>query len=246
MTTTRIPTILPLTIAEYQALAAGIPKNCPTATFGVAGKTYSATEAVAFINTVLSAVSASASAKTSWKDARIAEETLVLQDGPTVRGMREILATLFSNNTTALAELMIPVRKPYKPLTTAARAAANAKAAATREARGTKGSAQKAAITGDVTGVTITPVTSGAASVSTTAAPSTTSSAPASGSAVAPPGLGGAAVGSAAPVTPAASAAPVASAPPAASAAPAGSTSEAPAPSPAPAGTVAPAVVAAH
>jgi hypothetical protein len=160
--TTRVPSILPLTLAEYQALVTGIPKNAPNATFGVAGQTLSATQAVTFINTVLTAVAATATAKTSWKDAKMAEQVLVAQDGATIRGIRASLATMFSNNTTALADLMITPRKPYKPLSAAARAAANAKAAATRAARGTKGSVQKAAITGNVTGVTITPVVAGA------------------------------------------------------------------------------------
>ena len=161
--TTRLHSIRPLTLAEYQALVTGIPKVAPNAVFGVAGQSLSATQAVAFINVVLAAVAATANAKTSWKDAKMAEEALVAQEGATIRGIRSNLATLFSNNTTALAELMITPRKPYKPLSAAARAAANAKAKATRAARGTKGSVQKAAITGDVTGVTITPVVAGSA-----------------------------------------------------------------------------------
>jgi hypothetical protein len=47
-----------------------------------------------------------------------------------------------------------------KPLSAEARAAATAKARATRKARGTTGKKQKSTITGDVTGVTITPVVS--------------------------------------------------------------------------------------
>jgi len=133
---------------------------------------------VTAIQTVLNAVAATATAKTNWKDAKLAEEAIIAQDGPTVRGIRENLATLFVNNTTALADLMITPRKPYKPLSAAARAAANAKAKATRQARGTKGSVQKAAITGDVTGVVITPVVAGSSSTpsgSSTPAPAANS-----------------------------------------------------------------------
>jgi hypothetical protein len=172
MTTTRAPAILPLTLAEYQALVTGIPKVAPNATFGVAGQTLTSAQGVAFISNILTAVAATARAKTSWKDAKMAEYALVAQNGPTVRGIRSNRATLFVNNTTALAELMITPRKPYKPLSAEARAAANAKAKATRAARGTKGSVQKAAITGDVTGVTITPVIGGASSA--TPAPTAT------------------------------------------------------------------------
>jgi hypothetical protein len=177
--TTRALTIRPLTLAEYQALVTGIPKNAPNAIFGVAGQTFTSPQAVSFIDTVLAAVAATAAAKTSWKDLKMAEETIIAQDGATVRGIRSNLATLFSNNTTALADLMITPRKPYKPLSAAARAAANAKAAATRAARGTKGSVQKAAITGDVTGVTITPVTAGSSAVLTAPAGTPATSVPA-------------------------------------------------------------------
>jgi len=50
-------------------------------------------------------------------------------------------------------------------------AAAVAKRAATREARGTKGPKARLAIHGDVTGVTVTPITNGAPPAPPTAAP---------------------------------------------------------------------------
>ncbi len=57
-----------------------------------------------------------------------------------------------------LADFGIPPKKARTPLTAEQQAAANAKRAATRAARGTKGSKQKAAVKGMVTGVVITPV----------------------------------------------------------------------------------------
>jgi hypothetical protein len=176
MRSTRIRTIRPLTISEYQALVTGIPKNCPTATFTVAGQTFTAAQAVVYLQGVLNAVAATAAAKTNWKDAMAAAEQTVIQEGATVRGIRDVIATMFSNQTTVLAEFLITPRKPHKPLSTQAQAAANAKAAATRKARGTMGSVQKAGITGDVTGVTITPVTSSSTSATTSASSASTSS----------------------------------------------------------------------
>jgi len=151
-------TINPLTITEYQALIAGIPKYCPNAIFTVAGQTFTASEAVTFITSLLNAASAVATAKTGWKDARLAEETLVASDLPIVKAIRENLATMFSNNTTTLAAFEIAPKKPRQPLSAEARAAATAKARATRIARGTTSKKQKAEVSGDVTGVTITPV----------------------------------------------------------------------------------------
>lgn len=51
-----IRNISPLTLSQYKALVAGIPTYCPTSVFTVAGQTFTATEAVTFINNVLSAV----------------------------------------------------------------------------------------------------------------------------------------------------------------------------------------------
>jgi len=167
-------TINPLTITEYQALIAGIPKYCPNAIFTVAGQTFTASEAVTFITSLLNAASAVATAKTGWKDARLAEETLVASDLPIVKAIRENLATMFSNNTTTLAAFEIAPKKPRQPLSAEARAAATAKARATRIARGTTSKKQKAEVSGDVTGVTITPVVAkSATSASSAPQPST-------------------------------------------------------------------------
>ena len=76
----------------------------------------------------------------------------------------------FANQPTVLAGLGLAPRKPRTPLTAEQLAARVAKAKATREARGTKGSKQKAAIVGNVTGVSISPLTAPAAVPATTAA----------------------------------------------------------------------------
>jgi hypothetical protein len=117
------------------------------------------------------------------------------QNGQIVKGIRDSIAVQFSNNATTLAEFMITPRKPYTPLSIAARAAADAKAKATREARGTTSKKQKAQISGNVTGVTITPITTGTAAAST--APS--SSAPSGTVTVGPVATGTAATSSGAP-----------------------------------------------
>ena len=154
--------ITPLTLTEYRALVAGIPLYCASAIFTVAGQTFTAAQATAYINGVLSAVAATATAKGAWKEAILAEQKIVAQDGETVKQIRNNVALMFSNQVNTLTAFAIAPRKVPVPLTAAKRAAAIAKAKATRLARGTTSKKQKAALTGDVTGVTITPVTSSA------------------------------------------------------------------------------------
>ena len=79
-----------------------------------------------------------------------------------MKQIRSNVAWMFSNQVSTLTAFAIAPRKVPVPLTAAKRAAAIAKAKATRLARGTTSKKQKAALTGDVTGVTITPVTSSA------------------------------------------------------------------------------------
>ena len=185
-----------LTLAEYQALVVGIPKYCPNAIFTVAGQTFTALQAVTFISSVLAAVSATAAAKTGWKDAMLNEEQIVARDGPTVKAIRAVIASAFSNATTTLAEFAIVPKKPRKPMTAQARAAATAKAKATRKARGTESKKAKATVSGDVTGVTITPVTAPGAQPSpgptpaATPAAAPTAPAAAGATAAAPPVAG--------------------------------------------------------
>jgi hypothetical protein len=157
--------ITPLTIAQYRALVAGIPLYCPNAIFTVAGQTFTAPQAVTFIESVLNAVAGTASAKGAWKDAILAEAKLVAQDGATVKEIRNNIAGMFSNQQNTLTAFEILPKKVPVPLTAAKRAAATAKAKATRLARGTTSKKQKATVTGDVTGVTITPVTAPAAAL---------------------------------------------------------------------------------
>jgi hypothetical protein len=83
----------------------------------------------------------------------------------------------FGSAPDVLADFGLKPKKAPTPLTAEEKAAAAVKRAATRVARGTKGSKQKLAVTGDVVGITVTPVTAPAPSapkagpVNTTATP---------------------------------------------------------------------------
>jgi len=168
-----------LTQAQLQALITGIPEYCSTTVFNVAGQTFTAPQAVAFLTTVQNAGTAIAATRAAWKAAIQAAEKNNAGDGVVAHEIREAIALQFSNAPTTLNAFAIAPRKKAKPLTVEARAAATAKARATRLARGTESKKQKATISGNVTGVTITPVTS------STVTPST--GAPAVGAVVATP-----------------------------------------------------------
>ncbi len=175
-----------LTVAEYQGLIAGIPKYAGNATFTVASQTFTAAQAVTFLQTLHDTSAATDAAKAAWKQSLASDQAAEAQNGSLAREIRDTIAIMFSNAPATLQGFGMTPRKKPTPLSTAARAAANAKAAATRAARGTKGSVQKAAITGNVTGVTITPVVTPTAEATPAPAPAAVTSPPVT-SVTAPP-----------------------------------------------------------
>jgi len=173
-----------ISIVDYQALIVGIPKYMSTLTFMVASKTFTAAQAVAFLQTLHDSSAARIAARAALRQAVLADQALEAQNGPVAREIRDAVALAFSNAPATLQAFNLAERRPPTPLSAEARAAANAKAKATRAARGTKGKVQKAAILGNVTGVTITPITAGAAAA--LAEPSAASPAPVTSSPASP------------------------------------------------------------
>lgn len=123
------------------------------------------------INTLLSALLAIPPAKGAWLAAIQASRQLEAGDGEGVKEIRDIVAVMYKFAPATLLALAIEPKKSPKPLSAEARTAANAKAKATRAARGTTSKKQKAQLTGNVTGVTITPITSGTAAATPAATP---------------------------------------------------------------------------
>ena len=148
-----------LTTAQYTALQTGLPTYCANTVFTIGGQTYTTAQVVALIVSILNTKLAVAPAKAAWEAAVLAIDQTETQNGKTVKGVRDVVALKFENAPETLATLAIVPRKTPAPLSTAARAAANAKRAATRKARGITSKKQKALLTGNVTGVTITPTT---------------------------------------------------------------------------------------
>jgi len=93
-------------------------------------------------------------------EAKLATETV---QAPALRAFLrafvQFVKTTFSKSPNVLADFGLKADKVKTPLTVEQKAAAAAKSKATRSARGTKGSKQKLEISGDVTGVVVTPVT---------------------------------------------------------------------------------------
>jgi hypothetical protein len=142
----------------------------------LASQTYTAPQIVAFLESLLAAVSLVSTSKTTWHDAVVANAKLEVQYAPLVTELKPIISNMYSNAETTLVQFGLTPKKPRKPLTTEQLAARAAKAAATRKARGTTSKKQKDTISGNVTGVTIVPVT-GASGTSTGSTPSTATAA---------------------------------------------------------------------
>jgi hypothetical protein len=158
MATASLSTRFPITTAELQALASGIPTYCPNVVLVLAGKQYTAPQAGAFVQSFLQAFTAVEAAEAALKNARAALLATVVSNGAAIKTLRSTVAGMYSDDAAILSVLDIAPKKPRAPLSTAARAVRAAKVEATRKARGTTSKKQKATIKGAVTGVTITPV----------------------------------------------------------------------------------------
>jgi hypothetical protein len=173
----------PLTVAQLQGLIASLPKFCANTVFTLSGQTYTSASLVTLATAVLNAGAASSAAKASLAAARAAEEKSIAGDGVVVREARDTLALMFNDVPETLSAFAIAPRKLPRPLSAEARAAATAKLRATRLARGTTSKEQKAKISGNVTGVTIVPITSPASPAPAAATPAApTPATPATGS----------------------------------------------------------------
>ncbi len=95
----------------------------------------------------------------AWRDAVQNERAIELALRPEKQAVQSVVVGRFGRASTTLLKFGIQPRVPVVR-TVAEKAEANAKGEATRKARGTKGSKEKLAVSGNVTGVVITPITS--------------------------------------------------------------------------------------
>jgi hypothetical protein len=149
-----------LSNTQLQALVTNLTTRAPKTTFTVAGKPYLASKVVTLAQSVLTARGAISTAQGKLKNARNAGAEVEDEAIPIMSAVRGLLATMLSNDASALTDLMVAPRKAPTALTPKERLAATAKLRATRTARNTMSKKQKAKVKGNVTGIIVTPVTS--------------------------------------------------------------------------------------
>jgi hypothetical protein len=144
-------------------------------------------EVIADLQKFVQAAEDTKAAYLAWRAAVQKERTIELALRPEKQAVQSVVVGRFGRASTTLLKFGIQPRVPVVR-TIAAKAEANAKSEATRKARGTKGSKKKLEISGNVTGVVITPVTSTANVANVpTPAPSPAEGTPATAPAAATP-----------------------------------------------------------
>ena len=158
MTTTHISKSDEATLALK--LAAGIEQHfTATAQLYIAEKALTPAQVAAQLQTLAALRTAVDAARAALKG-KLADETT---EGPALRAfcasVISFVRAAYPGAPEILADFGLAPKKVRKALTAQEQAAANAKGAATREARGTVGKKKKLAIKGKVTGVVVTPIT---------------------------------------------------------------------------------------
>jgi len=160
-----------------ESLIAGIQKRLPNGSLTFAGGTFTAAQITSELQEIVDLRSGVTVAQAATK-VKVDAETAKL---PALRAFMSALVqcirVAFGTQADALADFGLPPKKVAAPRTVEQKAAAAAKAVATRAARGTKSTKAKKGVKGAVTGVVVTPVVAGApvvqAPIAPTAAPST-------------------------------------------------------------------------
>jgi len=161
-------------------LIAGVGKhlaNVQSITFGSA--TLTPADLTQRLQTLVSLRTAVSGAKATTQANLVAEQAQSPALTSLLTGFKAYVKASFSNSPDVLADFGLTPNKARTPLTVEAKAAAAAKRASTRTARHTMGKVQKLDVTGDVIGVTVTPVIAPkpVASAPVASAPSGTASA---------------------------------------------------------------------
>jgi hypothetical protein len=145
-------------LARVQALIAGTQKHFPSGQFTLGNVAYTSASLVQVLQSLTSAYATVSAAHASVKDGVAGLRALRAKSNPVLRAYVAYLRATFSD-TAQLGDFGLEPAKVHKSLATEKRAVATAKLRATRKARGTTSKKQKLAVKGDVTGVTVTPVT---------------------------------------------------------------------------------------
>jgi hypothetical protein len=172
-TTKRLTKSTQAVLAEK--LAAGATKHFPKGMqMPIGGATLGIDQIAAQLTSFASLRNDTETARAAYKAKLAAEANHAPAMNAFIHAFVQVVRGSFGSQPDVLADFGLQPMKAHTPLTVEQKAAASAKRAATRAARGTKGSKAKQAIHGDVTGVVVTPVmagqpSSGAAATGTSA-----------------------------------------------------------------------------
>ena len=147
--TTKSKTNYPAQIAADQSLIAGLTKHAATLTsLLIAGASVLTTDFVTTLQARIAAIQAAIAAHAAFTAAVAAAHAEIARTAALVSGARQALKIAFAGQPTTLGDFGLMPPKVRTPLSTEEKAAAVAKAQATRAARHTMGSKQKAKVTG--------------------------------------------------------------------------------------------------
>jgi hypothetical protein len=170
-------------LAAVQALIAGTQEHFPNGSFTLGNTAYTTASLVTLLQSVASAMTALNTAQLAAKHALTTLQGVLAQAGPVIRIYERFLQATFDNTVPILADFGLEPPRVPAPKTSEEKAAAAAKAVATREARGTTSKKQKLTVKGNVTGITVTPITTPTAAPPSAQTVSTAPSAPIPGTA---------------------------------------------------------------
>ena len=170
-------------LADVQALMAGTKLHLPNGNFTFGNTAYTTASLLQVLQGLVDVMTALDAAQLGARDALAAKLAMDAKVDPVIRAYKRFLKAMFTGATQTLADFGIAPPKARTPLTTEQKAAAKAKAEATRKARGTTSKKRKLAVKGDVTGVLVTPITAAPASPAPAAqqAPTLNATAPTTG-----------------------------------------------------------------
>jgi hypothetical protein len=155
--------------ATDQKLIDGITKHEQAITSLTIGSTsYKPTDIIAILQARIAAANTTLSTRATWQSAVLADKSELTKTQTVVSGVRQAILLMFAGAVDTLADFGLKPRKARAVRTPAEKAEASAKAKATRAARHTMGSKQKASIKG--TAPQAAPATPPAASAAIAAA----------------------------------------------------------------------------
>ena len=183
MSNTRLMESKAAALARMQAMIAGLQKHAPNGQFTLGNVPYTTDALVTLFLSLIAAITAVNSEQVQVRDAVTALRGVEATVAPVYGALKRNLRTTYGTASQTLADFGLEAIKARAPLSGEEMAAAAAKAKATRVARGTTSKKAKLGVTGNVTGVTVTPNTVVPAPASPVAQPATaTANAPSTGS----------------------------------------------------------------